>query len=65
MTRQRVAVMVTGNDIPKTGRRWSGYRTAVNELVLGRSQGQRHTDRQKLKAGGILNINGYVIQKCT
>ena len=61
MSGQRVAVLVTGNELPASGKRWSGYKTAVRELGLGRTQAQRHSDRQELKAGATLSIMGYNI----
>lgn len=63
MPGSRVAVIVTGNELSPSGKRFSGYRTAVKELNLGRSQYQRHLDRQELKAGGVLRINGYVLKR--
>lgn len=59
----RIAVLVTGNELPTSGKRFSGYRTAVNELGLGRSQRQRHLDRLELKAGGVIKVNGYTIRR--
>ena len=58
----KVPVVVTGNELPREGRRWSGYRTAVRELALGRNANDRHRDRQELKAGKTLTINGYTIR---
>jgi len=59
----RVPVIVTGNGLPKEGRRWSVYRTAAIELDLGRSKSKRHRDRQELKAGQTLSIKGYQIKR--
>ena len=56
--------MVTGQTLPKSGRRWGAYKTACRDLALRRSQSQRYLDRKELKAGGTLSINGYTIQRC-
>lgn len=64
MPGKRVSVIVTGNGLPPNGRRWGAYRTANRELKLGRSQAQRHTDRQELKSGKAISINGYRIRPC-
>jgi hypothetical protein len=64
MSGPRIAVLVTGNGLPPCGRRWDGYKTAVRELALSRSQSQRNTDRQELKAGTTLSIMGYCIRRC-
>lgn len=59
----RVAVTVTGNGLPATGRRWDAYRTVNRELHLGRTKAQRGEDRQALKAGETLRIKGYEIKR--
>ena len=63
MAGPRVPVIVTGNSLPASGQRWSGYKTALRELGLDRSQTERHHDRQQLKAGRTLLINGYEIRR--
>ena len=64
MSGPRVAVVITGNNLPTSGRRWGAYKTACKDLALQRPQSQRHHDRQELKAGGTLRINGYTIRNC-
>lgn len=59
----RVPVIVTGNGLPKEGRTWRAYKTAVIELGLDRSQSERHKDRQALKEGRTLSIKGYQIRR--
>jgi hypothetical protein len=63
MPGKRVAVTVTGNEMPATGRRWDAYRTMNRELNLGRSKAERDQDRQAIKAGKTLCINGYRIRR--
>lgn len=60
----RVAVIVTGNEMPPSGRRWGAYKTADRDLNLGRTQSQRKQDRKEMKAGKTLSIRGYTIKHC-
>jgi hypothetical protein len=63
MPGQRVAVTVRGRELPKSGRRWDAYRTMNRELNLGRTKSERNSDRQAIKAGETLHINGYRISR--
>lgn len=59
----RIPVVVFGPELPPQGQQWFAYKNAAMELVFNRTQRQRHEDRQTLKAGGELSINGYIIRK--
>jgi hypothetical protein len=64
VSKPHVAVVIKGNNLPLSGRRWGAYKTACNELALKRTQSQRHHDRKELKAGGTLHMDGYAVRKC-
>jgi hypothetical protein len=61
--RANIPVIVSGKGLPEFGRRWDAYKTACIDLHLDRSQAQRNSDREELKAGRSLNINGYLIKR--
>lgn len=63
MAGPRIPVVVFGPELPIQGQRWPAYKTAASELGLNRTQSQRHEDRELLKEGGELSINGYTFRK--
>ena len=59
----KIPVVVTGNDMPDEGRRWKAYKTALLDLGISRTAGQRNNDRKELKAGCTLSLEGYLIKR--